>query len=101
MIIAALIEAHRQAVIADEANFTDDCVPIDEAAAEASQAVEIQAFQAFVRAKCSTHDEVQAKLGYILHGSIGQHALVTVLQIYPEEATDIAGDGMVELAGFQ
>jgi len=98
MTILALIEAHRQAVLADEANFTDDCVPIDEAAAEASQAIEIQAFRAFVRAQCSTHEEVQAKLGYILHGSIGQRdTLVTVLQIYPEEGTDPEGDGMVEL----
>jgi hypothetical protein len=70
MTIAALIEAHRQAVLADEANFTDDCVPMDEAAAEASQAVEIQAFQTLVRAQCNSHEEVQAKLGYILHGSI-------------------------------
>jgi len=98
MTIAAFIKAHRQAVLADEANFTDDCVPIDEAAAEASQAVEIQAFQALVRAQCSTHEEVQAKLGYILHGSIGQRdTLVAVLQLYPEEGTDIDGDGMVEL----
>jgi len=66
-----LIEAHRAAVMADEANFTDDCVPIDEAASQASGNAELEAYIALVDAKCVSAEDVQAKLGYFLNGSVG------------------------------
>lgn len=70
--IADLIAAHRAAVAADEANFTDDGQPIDEAAADASQAIEIEAFRELVRVPCLSLDDVMEKSSYLLNGNVGQ-----------------------------
>ncbi|GAA2885554.1 hypothetical protein GGQ99_005068 [Aminobacter niigataensis] len=66
-----LIEAHRSAVMADEANFDDDGNPVDAEAAELSLEAEQGAYRSLVLASCSNADEVQSKLDYFLNGSVG------------------------------
>lgn len=70
--VSDAISAHRGAVLADEANFTDDGQPIDEAAANASQVVEIEAFRELVRVPCLSLDDVMEKSSYLLNGNVGQ-----------------------------
>lgn len=69
--IKTLIETHRSAVMADEANFDDDGNPIDAEAAEATLEAEQNAFRDLVQASCSNADDVQLKLDYFLNGSVG------------------------------
>lgn len=74
MMILHLIEAHRAAVIADEANFDDDGAPIDEAKAADSGTREADAFKLLVREQCTSAADVQVKLSYFLDGTIGQRS---------------------------
>lgn len=66
MSVLDVIEAHKLAVANDEANFTEDCKPIDQTAADASAIAEQEAFAAFIAAPCKTAKEVQAKIAYAL-----------------------------------
>jgi hypothetical protein len=74
MMILHLIEAHRAAIIADEANFDDDGNPLDAEAAERSLEVEQAAYCDLIRAQCASADDVQAKLLYLLTGSVGMRS---------------------------
>lgn len=86
MIIAKLIEAHRAAVLVDEANFTDDGEAIDDAAALASGELERKAFVRLVDAQCASDDEVQSKLQYFMHGTIGERSdLLVYLDMYDQD----------------
>lgn len=69
--VVSAIAAHKAAVLADEANFDDDCQPISQEAADVSMAIEIAAFQEFVLAPCATEADVQAKVHYLLNGNVG------------------------------
>lgn len=66
------ISAHRAAVQQDEGSFTADGLAICDATANATQAVEISAFKAFVVAPCKTFTDIQAKVDYLLHGTVGE-----------------------------
>ena len=68
------IEAHRAAVMADEANFDDDGTAVDEAKAKDSGNREAEAFKLLVREQCTSAADVQAKLDYFLNGAIGQRS---------------------------
>lgn len=79
--IADLIAAHRAAVAADEASFTEDGEPIEVMAAEATAAVELEAFRQLMFAPCTSSADIQAKLDYLLNGSVGMRdTLITCLQ---------------------
>ncbi len=65
------IQQHRNAVLLDEASYGDDFNPINEALAERTGAAEEAAFQAMALAPCSSHEDIQAKIDYVLNGSIG------------------------------
>lgn len=69
--IQDIIAAHRTALLADEASFDDACLAISDELAERTGAAERAAYFEFVRAPCQTAGDVQAKLDYILNGSVG------------------------------
>ncbi|MCK8779059.1 hypothetical protein M0654_03575 [Rhizobium sp. NTR19] len=69
--VKAAIKAHQKAVLADEGSFDDHHNPVSEELAEQTGAAEVAAFKVMATAPCSTHDEVQAKLRYVLDGSVG------------------------------
>ena len=84
------INSHILAVQADEASFTAEGKPISESTAEKTEAVETEAFRTFVDAPCKSSGEVQAKIAYVLNGTIGDRdTLLTTLLCY-------AGDNAVE-----
>jgi hypothetical protein len=86
--IVDAINAHLVAVHSDEAQFNDAGVAIDDAAVEETHAVEVKHFNALIRTPCQSPEDVQAKLRYILHGTVGDRdELLTCLTI-PEYAGD-------------
>ena len=66
------IATHRQAVMSDEASFTDAGIPIDDDLAERTGAAELEAFITLAKTPCASDADVQAKLDYVLHGSVGE-----------------------------
>lgn len=80
--IAAYIEAHRATVLVDEASFDDKGRPIDAILAERIGAVEHAAFIEFVAAPCRSPEDVQAKLAYLLTGTVGE---LDCLAIYGDD----------------
>ncbi|PWE52424.1 hypothetical protein DEM27_31245 [Metarhizobium album] len=70
--ISELIDLHRQAVLADDAMFDEDGNVLDEKGAGDTLAEEHKRFKKLVGARCQTEDEVQAKLAYIVHGTVGE-----------------------------
>ncbi|RWK79622.1 MAG: hypothetical protein EOR51_11970 [Mesorhizobium sp.] len=68
--IAELIEAHRAAVIADEASF--DGAGNDLGNGPETFKVEARAFRALVLAPCRDADEAAAKVHYIVSGTVGE-----------------------------
>lgn len=71
MLVEQAIAAHKAAVLADEADFTDDGIALDEIAADASGTDEAVAFSRFIDAPCVFASDVQAKIGYILAPAVG------------------------------
>lgn len=69
--VTDIIAAHRAALLEDEASYTDDCLAISDELVERTGAAELTAYTEFVRAPCQTAEDVQAKLDYILNGSVG------------------------------
>lgn len=65
------IKQHREAVLADEASFDDHHNPIDDMPAERTGADEVAAFRVLTNIPCMSSSDVQAKLDYVLNGSIG------------------------------
>lgn len=87
--VAAYIEAHHATVLVDEASLDDKGRAIDAILAEKTGAVERAAFIEFVAAPCRSPEEVQAKLAYLLAGTVGERdSLLDCLSIY--------GDDLVE-----
>lgn len=70
--LSHLIDAHREAVLVDEASFDDDGNSLDAAQAEKTGNVERAAFIEFVSAPCTSPDDVQAKLRYLLDDTVGE-----------------------------
>lgn len=70
--IARVIQRHREAVLADEASFTDDGVALSQAQAAITGAAEVAAFRAFVSVQCETSADANRKLDYLLNGTIGE-----------------------------
>lgn len=69
--VTDIIAAHRAALLEDEASFSDDGLAISDELVERTGAAEQAAYLAFVHAPCQTANDVQAKLDYILNGSVG------------------------------
>lgn len=69
--LSDLVEAHRATILVDDASFNDGGDALDVALAEETGAAERAAYLEFIRAQCQTADDVQAKLDYILNGSVG------------------------------
>lgn len=76
--IAAYIEAHRITVLVDEASFDDKGRAIDVILAEKTGAVERSAFIEFVAAPCRSSEDVQAKLAYLLAGTVGERDCLSI-----------------------
>lgn len=70
--ITDLIEIHRQVVLVDEKSYDDDGHELDIELAYKTGAAEAAAFKAMAEAPCLSHDDVQAKISYLLNGSIGE-----------------------------
>lgn len=84
--IAAYIEAHRATVLVDEASFDDKGRAIDAILAEKTGAVERAAFIEFVAAPCRSPEDVQAKLAYLLTGTVGERdSLLDCMAIYGDD----------------
>ena len=71
---ADAISAHQSAVLVDEASFDDDGNARDAAQAEKTGNAERAALIEFVSAPCTSPDEVQTKVRYLLDGAIGERA---------------------------
>lgn len=97
--IASRIEDHRRAVIADEASFTADGVAIDEGAARRTGEDEANTFVDLKLAECASHDEVQAKLGYFLDGTIGERGSL-IQYLFEESHGADPEDGLDPLENF-
>lgn len=69
--ILQAIAAHREAIHADEASYDDDGCPVSRELADRTGAVESAAFQSLATAPCHSHADVQAKVHYLLTGSVG------------------------------
>lgn len=84
--VAAYIEAHRATVLVDEASFDEKGRPIDAVLAEKTGAVERAAFIELVAAPCRSSEDVQAKLAYLLTGTVGERdSLLDCLSIYGDD----------------
>jgi hypothetical protein len=70
--VAIAIENHLAAVMVDEASFTDDGVAIDQVDADWSGALEQAAFLRLLNEPCVSHEDVQAKVRYVLDGTVGE-----------------------------
>lgn len=66
------INLHLLQVEIDEASFDENGNPKDEALARATGAAEVFAFKDFVAVECRNEADVQAKVEYVLNGTIGQ-----------------------------
>ena len=87
--VAAYIEAHHATVLVDESSFDVDGRAIDAVLAERTGAVERAALMELVAAPCRSPEDVQAKLAYLLTGTVGERdSLLDCLAIY--------GDGLGE-----
>jgi hypothetical protein len=65
------IQSHREAVLVDEASYGDDFEPISTEVAERSGEAEEAAFKAMALIPCTSPEDVQAKISYVLNGSVG------------------------------
>lgn len=90
-IVPELIEAHRAAVVADEAMFTEDgtCLAED-GSSWVTQAAEEKAFIGLVDCPCRSAGEVALKVDYFVNGTIGDRtSLIGYLTEY-----DYGEDGL-------
>ncbi|CAN7524842.1 hypothetical protein LJR030_005378 [Rhizobium sp. LjRoot30] len=69
--ILQAIAAHRQAIQVDEASYDDDGSPLSKDLAARTGAAESSAFQALAVEPCRSHADIQAKVHYLLTGSVG------------------------------
>jgi hypothetical protein len=88
--VSSAINAHLDAVHADEAQFTNAGVAIDNAAAEETHAIEVKRFDALVRTPCHSPDDVQAKIRYFMHGSVGERS--SLIECLSHEQYGLADD---------
>lgn len=68
--ISEVIAAHREAVIVDERSYYQDGEYVSKAMAAATGAKERAAYMAFCTVQCETADDIQAKLDYLLNGTV-------------------------------
>lgn len=66
------IARHRQMVEFDEACFDETGIAHDEQIAANAREVEIAAFRAFCTLPCQDDNDVQAKVRYVIDGTVGQ-----------------------------
>ena len=66
------INAHLNAVKVDEAQFDDAGAPFDAAAAVETLSEEIRLSREYCLHPCETADDVQAKIRYLLYGTVGE-----------------------------
>lgn len=91
--VSAAIAAHIAAVQVDEASYTADGKPLLPELVAATAKVEGEAFGALVREPCRSAQDVQAKLRYVLDGTIGERQ-PNVSGILGEDGCDlISSDG--------
>ncbi|WP_128755590.1 hypothetical protein [Metarhizobium album] len=69
--ILRAIASHREAIQADEASYDDDGCALSKELADRTGAAESAAFQALAIEPCRSHADVQAKVHYLLTGSVG------------------------------
>lgn len=91
--VTDIIAAHRAALVEDEASFTDDGLAISDELVERTGAAERAAYVDFVWAPCQSAGDVQAKLNYILNGSVGVRD--TLLDCLIDYGADFK-DGLLE-----
>ncbi len=65
------IETHRAALLADEASFDEHGQPVDLVLVDQTGTAGIAAYDAFIKAPCTSVEDIQAKLDYLLNGSVG------------------------------
>jgi hypothetical protein len=88
-ILDAII-SHHNAGIVDELSFTDDGKPIDRAAADETGALEHFAFRQFVHSQCHSAEDVQAKLEYLLNGTVGERDTLLSFLLDSEYGDELA-----------
>jgi len=93
-LVIRTIKAHKVAVAEDEAAYGDDHEPIDEARAECTGRIESALFQAMAISPCLSHDDVQAKIHYLVTGSVGVRT--TLIECFGFD--EYGGDDVI--AGF-
>lgn len=82
--VANAIQNHRTAILADEATFDADGKSLNEAESQRTQEAEIKAFQRFLAAPCLDAADVQAKIAYLLDGTIGERNALMACVAAPE-----------------
>lgn len=70
--VTEAINRHRLAVREDEASFDARGLAEDDELAARTLAEEIQAFQAMASAACRTSSDTEAKIDYVLNGTVGE-----------------------------
>jgi hypothetical protein len=86
--VGIAVASHMEAVGIDECSFDANGNALSEKLAEETRVVEVERFSAFIRTPCQSPEDVQAKLRYILHGTVGDRDdLLTCLTI-PEYGGD-------------
>ncbi len=70
--VKSLIAAHLRAVAADEKFFDETGNCIDQLGADDTRKEEVDAFRAFCEEPCADTADVQAKIAYVLNGTVGQ-----------------------------
>ncbi|MBB3385524.1 MULTISPECIES: hypothetical protein [unclassified Rhizobium] len=69
---SSAINGHLNSVESDEAQFDDNGGALDAAAAVETRRAEIRSFREFRQTTCDTAEDVQAKIRYLLHGTLGE-----------------------------
>jgi len=86
MDIRQAIDRHHHAVIIDEASFDASGKAISAATAAQTGNAEREAFIAFVSAPCRSPEDVQAKVTYLLAGTVGDRdSLLDCLYSYGDD----------------
>lgn len=92
--VSLAINTHLNAVKIDEAQFDDDGVAMDRASAVETLRAEVKAFREFCHIRCQTADDVQAKLTYLLHGTVGERTTLVECLMADEYGWRDASEGM-------
>ncbi|WP_267550428.1 hypothetical protein [Rhizobium rhizogenes] len=92
--VSSAIDSHQNAVKVDEAQFDDAGVPFNAAAAVETLSEEVRLFRDFCQLPCETADDVQAKIRYLLHGTVGERTSLIESLISVEYGFADASEGL-------